>query len=366
MTLNIIDYDLTVLPQIIAICTRLKSLTINNYGVKTLQRKMTEMKQNYWKSQQLAHQANPGSIYALQELSISWSCAMSLWGFISRSPDLRVLKIYPRDDRDPSDEYEMMRMDELVRCLNSKNTLPCLQHLDISLDQVNEEVLSKVTKSMRRLRSFQFQGIGSLSVHDFRPHFSTLTVINVQSSPEFWQEVLTSCPALVKAQEVRLYEEDILRGGNWASTDLTFLYLTVHPDKLISSTKERSRIKVLEDALFRRIAKLLKLDHLSVHSFLRDSWSLDDQSWQALSKIKTLASLELGSGFLGRPDESAFSRISKLRMLKNFHGVDWGYGNLSFDENMIINKIENLGVSVGSSYFHGCRYFTNSETWLPL
>lgn len=311
-------------------------------------------------------------MYALQGLSISWSSGASLSGFLSRCPDLRVLKIHPLYSKDKADLYENMRIEELVQCLNSEGSLPNLQHLDISLYQVKKEALSKLTKSMRCLRSFQFRDrkslSGSLSLQDFRPHFSTLTVINVISSPEFWREVFSSCPALVKAQEVYLYEEDIVGGRNWPSTALTFLHLTVlRPDAGITrADDEISRLKVLENALFRRVATLLKLEHFSIHyTNLSGYWSLGDQSWQVLSKLKTLASLELRYNLLPRIDESLFTRISKLRKLKNFAGSE-DYGQHNNQDQMIINKIKDLGVSVGMTYFTECKYFTNSEPWLPL
>jgi hypothetical protein len=320
MTLNIWRVNPSDLPQIFVVCTRLKYLTIESCQMNIRQRQsITEQIIRNWNSQQFAH--NSSSTYALQELSISWGCGIGLWGFISRSPHLRVLDIHRGGE---TDSYERKRIDDLVRGL--KDGMPSLQHLDLSLCFVKNECLSNLMMTVRCLRSFHSPSELSLSLADFRPHFSTLTTIDVASgTPEFWLEVLSSCRALVKAKEVVLFVEDITHGARWESTGLVSLDLNVF---VRSTRNERSSRKAFEDALFRRTAELVKLDHLSVHTGwpVKKTLGLGDQSWEALSKIKTLTSLVLGVEFRQLKDADKIHK--RILEWKELHYFRWSVANM--------------------------------------
>jgi hypothetical protein len=344
MMLQICDVNPVVLPQIFAICSRLKSLTISLCEMiwpspQAQEPNSIEKFERNWRSQHNAH--NSSSTYTLKELSISWDCGIGLWGFISRSPHLKVLNISPNPFwlYHDTEVYELKRMYDLVRCFKLKDSLPSLEHLDLSVYAVNDELLSEVISTSRCLRSFRCQKGRLLSLHDFRPHFSTLTAIDVRTgTPKFWQGIMSSCPGLVKAKSVILYAEDIIRGARWASTRLRKLSLTVlvRPNDI----NEVSTLKLVQGALFQRIAELVRISHLLVEVEWRERTSLDAQNWEALSKIKTLICLEFGPGFLIPLDESTVARISTLK------GLEWirAYWKRNYNAQTLIDKIESLGV----------------------
>jgi hypothetical protein len=108
----------------------------------------------------------------------------------------------------------------------------------------------------------------------------------------------------VKAKEVVLSAEDIIGGKIWASTGLESLELGV----LVTSKGDvRSRSK--ESALFGRIAKLVKLNHLSLHTGWLGERTLRDESWDALLGIETLKSVELGYSLTVPRDRENFLSI---------------------------------------------------------
>lgn len=300
---------------------------MSQQGITESERQMFfDMLNRNWKLQALAHRSpspyNLEEQSKLEELSMSLGCGIGLWGFLSGSPRLRVLSIYHNDH---PDLYELPRLNDLMKSFRTKDILPNLQHLDVCIYRVNGNEIPKVLESVRCLRSFQCHRTDALwSISDFRPHFSTVTTIDIQyGKPEFWQKVMSSCPALVNAKEVVLFVEDIMGREVWASTGLESLDLNVF---VRSKGNQRSSRKVQEDALFRRIAKLVKLNHLSVHTGWREERTLHDQSWEALLRIKTLTSVELGYELTANRD--------MLNVMRRFfemqkHVVTWTEAKMS-------------------------------------
>jgi hypothetical protein len=325
MTLDIVSVDTTDLPQLFEICSRLKSLEIRRCQmsirgiVETVRPMSIDMASRNWNLQASAHK----STYNLEELSLSSNCGIGLSGFISRSPRLRVLSIYQGYVRDI---YEEARLKELIRAFSTEGSMPSLQHLDVCIYRVHRKKISEVLKSVRCLRSFQcLQHDALLSIPSFWPHFSTITKIVIPpgtGTPEVWQEIMSSCPALVEAREVVLFAEDITGGKMWASTGLESLDLHVF---VRSKGDVRSSRKAQEDALFRRIAKLVKLIHLSVHTGWHEERTLRAESWGALLRIETLRSVELGNELTAYQD--------KLNVLRRFSekqvDLTWNESNTS-------------------------------------
>jgi len=133
---------------------------------------------------------------------------------------------------------------------------------------------------------------------------------------------MSSCPALVKAKEVVLFAEDIIGGKMWASTGIESLDLNV----FVRSKGERSRSK--EKAIFGRIAKLKKLNHLSVHTGWHEERTLLAESWGALLSIETLRSVELGYDLTASQDRpNVFSRFSE----KQKH-LEWTRAKVSLSQ----------------------------------
>jgi len=292
MTLDISSVNPTDLPQLLKICSRLKSLNIRRCEMR-----ISDISDR----NRQKHASAPKFDYKfLQELSFSSNCGIDAWEIVSRSRGLRVLSI----DCDPGGNHESQMMDVLANSFQT-DSMPSLQHLDLLIRSSNNDRISKVLKSVRCLRSFKCDRNDSLllwSISDFESHFSTITTIEVQcGKPEFWQKIMSSCPALVKAKEVVLFAEDIIEGEVWASTGIESLGVN-----LFVRSKGPSR-KIQEEALFRRIANLVRLNHLSVHTGWR-SKTLSDQSWETLLRIKTLKRVELGYELTTTSDEGSFER----------------------------------------------------------
>lgn len=240
----------------------------------------------------------------LQELSFSSNCGIDPWEFVSRSRGLRVLSI----DSDPGGNHESQMMDVLANSFQTKESMPSLQHLDLFIRSSNNHRISEVLKNVRCLRSFKCDRNDSLllwSIDDFQSHFSTVTTIEVQcGKPEFWQKVMSSFPMLVKAKEVVLFAEDIIGGEIWASNRIESLAVNLFvPSKGNVGLSRNNQ----EEALFGRIANLVSLNHLSVHTGWR-SKTLNDQSWETLLRIKTLKNVELGYELTTTSDEGSLER----------------------------------------------------------
>jgi len=305
MILDISSVIPTDLPQLFKICSRLKSLDIRRCEMSIHgPGRISDIYNRNWEMQASAHK----STYDLKELSFSSNCGIDPWEFVSRSLGLRVLSI----DSDPGGNHERQMMNDLVKSLQTEDILPSLQHLDLFIRRADNDILSKVLKNVRCLRSFKCDRNDALllwSISDFRPHFSTVTTIDIQSGkPEFWQEVMSSCQALVKAKEVVLFAEDIIGGKKWAPTGIESLHINLFVRPKGPSRKDQ------EDALFGRIAKLVKLNHLSVHTGWR-SRTLHDQRWATLLRIKTLKNVELGRELTASHDaENLYRRFSEMHV----------------------------------------------------
>ena len=319
MTLDISNVLPTDLPQLFDICSRLKSLDIRRCEMRTQGGgSFDEISDRNRKSESSAHKS---TYKFLEELSISSNCGIGLSGFLSRSRRLRVLSIYDKHHRG---YFEEQIMEDLVKSFRTEDIMSNLQHLDLCIYRAKNDTISEVLKSVRCLRRFKCDRPDALlTIPDFRPHFSTVTTIKVQSgTPEFWQKVMSSCPGLVKAKEVVLFAEDIIRGKMWASTGLESLDLHVF---VRSKGDVRSSRKAQEDSLFRRIAKLVKLNHLSVHTGWHEERTLCAESWGALLRIKTLRSVELGIELTAYQDMLNVKR----RFSEKQVDLTWGDSNTS-------------------------------------
>ena len=65
----------------------------------------------------------------------------------------------------------------------------------------------------------------STSFHGSPTHFSIISKIDVRGPPVFWRKVLSSCPALVTAENGHLSLHDIFDGESWLCTALGELRL---------------------------------------------------------------------------------------------------------------------------------------------
>jgi hypothetical protein len=106
----------------------------------------------------------------------------------------------------------------------------------------------------------------------------------------------------VNAKDVVLFAEDIVGGKMWASTELESLELGVFVRKEGTVGYVRPSQEDQESALFRRIAKLVKLNRLSLRTGWDGERTLRDESWLALLGMETLKSIELGYE-LGAPSD---------------------------------------------------------------
>ena len=255
--------------------------------------------------------------YAIQQLSISEGCQMDVVGFISRCPHLKVLTIEPEGftiDRLYHHE-EQKRMKSLGNFLNS-GALHHLEHLDIVLSSKHDIMFPTCIPC---LRSFTAPEIGPLSLPGFRTHFSTISKIDTIGPPGFWREVLASCPALVTARNVYLSQDDIVNGVPWVCTVLKDLQLE------FGARSDILNHGGVEDALIRRISKLGKLNHLGLDSAPRhanesNGKGLGSGSWELLSKMTQLTSLNLGRRHCPVLDQTTFAQISGLEGLKILNG----------------------------------------------
>ena len=345
MTLDISNVLPTDLPQLFDICSRLKSLDIRRCEMRTQGGgSFDEISDRNRKSESSAHKS---TYKFLEELSISSNCGIGLSGFLSRSRRLRVLSIYDKHHRGYSEEQIM---DDLVKTFRTESSMPSLQHLDLCIYRLDNDAISKVLRSVRCLRSFKCHPYGALlSIDDFQRHFSTVTTINVRSvMPEFWQKVMSSCSGLVKANGVVLFAEDIIRGEMWASTGLESLDLNVF---VRSKGDVRSRSK--ENALFRRIATLVKLNHLSLHTGWHKERTLLPESWRILLGMKTLTSVILGKELTASQDKrDVLRRFSEKQMVLEWTEADMSLASHEEDKEEADNArlIQALSARFGAHY----------------
>lgn len=296
MILDISSLNPTDIPQLFEICSRLKSLDIRRCKMR-----ISDISNRNWEMQASAHKPD---YEFLRELSFSSNCGIDPWEFVSRSRGLRVLSI----DSDPGGNHENQMINVLLKSFRTEHSMPRLEHLDLFIRSADNARISDVLNSVRCLRSFICDRNDSLllwSISDFRSHISTVTTIEVQcGKPEFWQKVMSSFPMLVKVKEVVLFAEDIIGGEIWKSTGIESLGVNLFVRSKGNVGPSR---KYQEDALFGRIAKLVKLNHLSVHTGWR-SKTLNGQSWGTLLRIKTLKNVELGYELTASSDAESFER----------------------------------------------------------
>lgn len=349
MTLNIFGIQPKDLPKVFQLCERVKSLTIHRCALSP----RYGLPPSNWEIQHSSH--NSISEYQLEKLSVSTSCDIGLSGFFSRSSKLQALMFFPPIKNERPSNYERARMQELTECLES-DRLPNLRHVELSMTcherhkdedleaaanlKKNQE-LSRLLQSMNKLRClkrFQSPDQFVFSITDFNHHFSTLTEMNVLSgTTDFWQQILSSCPNLVRAKQVRISPTDIDTGKQWFSAKLETL------DLLLSQTKNYKASRQHVDCrLFERIAELVKVKDLTVQAEWQTTKPLSDQQWRALSNIKTLQSLELGWAYLRRLDETTVAGIKTLRGLKQFRG-SWTPDK---SEDLFAKDINDLGVPI--------------------
>jgi len=311
MTLDISGVERNDLRQLFEICTRLKSLDIRacelNQPAVTLNVNFIRNRHCRWEVS--AHK----STYDLEELSISSSCGIGISDILSRCPRLRVLRIYDQRHRGCGEEETVK---DLVKSLETKGCMPNLQHLDVCIYRAKKDTMSKVLERARCLRKFNCAS-RNLSIPDFRPHFSTVTCIHVQDGkPEFWQEVMSSCPALLDAWSVVLFAEDLIRGKKWACTGLESLDLQVF---VRSEGNVKSSREAQEEALFQRIAELVNLMDLSVVTGWREEKTLRAESWGVLLGMKSLKSVTLGEELTASRDmPNVLRRFSEKQVEMNW------------------------------------------------
>lgn len=299
MKLNHINLDDEVLPFFLDICKHLTSLKTTNCVMEAPNAKLTNFQ------------------YAIQKLSISKGCQMDVVGFISQCHHLKVLTVGTDCIKLIRRHHEKKRMKSLAKLLDS-GALRDLQHLDISL-VFKQDDENMIPTRFPCLRSFKAPEIGPLLLPGFRTHFSTIAKIDTLGPPSFWREVLASCPALVTARNVDLSPDDIVSGAPWVCIELEDLQLE------FGTRNNTLDHEVVEDALFQRISKLRKLNHLGIDAAsyrAKDSngKGLASESWELLSKMKQLTSLELGCGRCPVLNKSTFAQILKLKGLKRLTG----------------------------------------------
>lgn len=350
MSLDVQQIEPTQFHKILQLCTRVKSLTINCFQI----RHQIGKTPTSWDLQKRAH--SPISTYALEHLSISRSSDASLWGFLSRSPNLETLCLFPPVRSQRPSTYQWARLQEITEIMEAGMLSNLRQvHLSISHQRSAEDNdlkmsnnLCRLLNSMNELRclkTFQSSDNIALSAADFKHQYLTLTNISVTSgTPLFWEKILSSCPNLLKAKQVNISAASLESGKQWLSTKLETLALL-----LTDIDKSSTDLQVANKNIFDRIAKLNKLQHLSLHG----QWSntsphkkniapLINQHWQTLSRIKTLKTLELGSTYLNKLDNSSVLGLTTLTGLKEFRGT-W---IPSKSEEHLVERINKLGIAI--------------------
>lgn len=346
VTLEIEHIEQQDLKTLLRVCSRLSSLKIEKCRVSHHQSEVT------WIQHQIAYDS--GLDFALKELIVSTSSSMSLLNIIRRCPSLEVLRFYRSDYLDATEDN---RIRDLAECFASEHCFPALKHLDLAVNHVWPKSLSDLLEKVRCLRGFQ--SIQSYYVSpcfvDFQHHFSTLTIIEAKSRDfAFWPKVMTSCSALVKAKKVVLTERDILRDTKWVCTGLEQLEIEFLPTSAHSSGV--SGRKDVEISLFQRISTLQKLHTLYVgidvdhatpdfERHQKDVFyvSLQTESWELLSYIKTLKSLELDEWFIGE-DEQLEVTVKGILMLKQLQ--DFSLPSRYDCSSEHLNQVRKKGVSI--------------------
>lgn len=324
MKLDHINLDDEVFPIFLDICKRLTSLETTSCIMQAPNPKIPEFE------------------CAIQRLSISKGCQMDVVGFSSQCHHLNLFIIgtdcscFKQMDRD----NEQRRMESLAIFLDS-GKLRHLEHLDISLAFRHDVVLPT---RIPCLRNFKAPEILPLSVPGFRIHFSMISKIDAFGPLGFWQEVLASCPSLVTAQKVDFSRDDIISGAPWVCTALEDLWLEFGAQSGILDHE------AVEVALFRRISKLRKLSHLGLGSLVnrvRKSTvkGLASESWELLSKLTQLTSLELGQGHCSVLNKSTFAQISSLKGLRRLIGC-WPSKPDRKKTKKLIKKLRKRGIEV--------------------
>ncbi|KAK3810254.1 MAG: hypothetical protein J3Q66DRAFT_405010 [Benniella sp.] len=143
-------------------------------------------------------------------------------------------------------------------------TWPALESIAFgAMDSTNED-LTRIMEGMRRITELSMGGgpglFRSNSMEQLRPHFQHLKLLNLGSakdvSSQMAQEVLSSCPLLVKLRVPQIDAMDIVQGQSWVCLGLRELSVFFSFDP---STIEFSQTLVMD-----QLSKLTRLEELNL------------------------------------------------------------------------------------------------------
>ena len=210
-------------------------------------------------------------------------------------PNLKAVTWYNWDSR-----LDAQFLDGFIQ-LMTENTWPDMESIFLGTFNTSNEELYWIMRSMRRITVLNIGGcpdaFRSNSLVQLRPHYRYLRELNVGSSQGVTslmaQEILCSCPQLLRLSVPLIEARDIVEGQPWVCLGLKELSACFRFDHLMNET--------LQPLVLDQLSKLTQLEELSMEWLIRAgmfSGSLYQESFDlrldnGLAKLSTLRKLRI-------------------------------------------------------------------------
>lgn len=298
----------------------------------------------------------------IRELSVAWSFSNLLWPVISRSPDLKSLQIFATY-ASLHEDHEYHETDFMFEDLETYFAAGrTLERLELATKSRNSDLSLRLLRVIPAGCLEAFQQSNPWTAFDpkdgLNRHLPTLKVINLGlrrfvRQTATWEAVLVSCKNLVKAKIVHVTEEFILRGAEWVCAEVVSLNLYIYPKdgKVLD-------LKSVRNALCTRLAKLQKLQHLSIVVEEVQLLDFQESEWVAMSNLNNLKSLNLESDG-DRLSITSYPVILKgVSMLPSVKRFSQSY---FYGDSQLEGDLEKLNISFVSDYIPSDFFYRNQE-----